>query len=73
MVSYSGPSTVSPWRGQDRRHRDMADLIEIYRSVGIAQLDLELMLELARTVYPGAEREFADLLGRIDCGDPIAI
>ena len=31
------------------------------------------MIELSKLVYPGAEREFAELLGKIDRDEPIAI
>jgi len=31
------------------------------------------MLKFASLVYPGAEREFRELLDKIDRGDPISI
>ena len=37
------------------------------------QLDMELMVELAALAYPGAEREFKDLLERIDRGAPVEV
>jgi hypothetical protein len=66
-------SAVSPWRASDRRGQDIVDLRSVYRAVGRKALDEALMIELASLVYPGAEREFADLLARIDRGELIQI
>jgi hypothetical protein len=35
--------------------------------------DRARMIELSRLVCPGAEREFSELLDKIDRGEPIAI
>jgi hypothetical protein len=50
----------------------VTDISFIYEVTG-AELDRSLMLELAGLVYPGAEREFGELLDKIDRGDPISI
>jgi len=59
---------------EDRRKRrqDVTDISFLYEVAG-AELDRALMLELAGLVYPGAEREFGELLDKIDRGDPISI
>jgi hypothetical protein len=36
-------------------------------------LDRTLMTKLSKLVYPGAEREFTELLDKIDRDEPIAI
>jgi hypothetical protein len=38
-----------------------------------ATLDRARMIELSRYVYPGAEIEFGELIGKIDRGEPISI
>lgn len=50
----------------------MTDLSYVYEIAGDG-LDRALMTELARLVYPGAEREFGELLDKIDRDEPIAI
>lgn len=66
-------SAVNPWRGQAKRTYDIGDLRSLVQSVGLAGLDRELMTRLACLVYPGAEREFDELLERISRGEPITI
>lgn len=65
-------ATRSPHRDRGRRAQDMADLCGVYE-VGRRDLDRAAMIELSRLVYPGAEREFTELLDKIDRGEPIAI
>jgi hypothetical protein len=66
-------SAISPWRSADKRAYDIGDVRSIYRTVGREGLDFDLMRELAALVYPGAETEFATLIGRIDRGEPIEV
>jgi hypothetical protein len=65
-------AAVSPWRNRDKRIHDVGDISVVYRTAG-GELDRAMMLKLASLVYPGAEREFRDLLDKIDRGDPISI
>jgi len=65
-------AAVSPWRDRNKRMQDVADIGAVYQLVG-AELDRAKMMELAAMVYPGAEREFRQLLEKIDRGDPISI
>ena len=64
-------AAVSPTRNQGKRMHDVGDIVHVYRQDG--GLDRAQMIELSRLVYPGAEREFTDLLDKIDRGEPIAI
>ena len=64
-------SAVNPWRNRTKRAQDIVDLRAIYHAVGPDALDTEYLLSLSAQVYPGAEREFQDLLARIESGDPI--
>jgi hypothetical protein len=66
-------AAVSAWRGPDRKAQDVADLVRVYLHYGRARLDMKALAELASRVYPGAERELADLLRRVDAGDKIII
>jgi hypothetical protein len=66
-------SSVSPWRGLTKKTYDIADLRALFHAVGKDQLDLDLMQQLASLVYPGAESEFEELIGRIDRGEPLTI
>ena len=72
LIALKFLAAVSPWRNADKRMQDMADLRRVYRTAG-DELDRDLMIELAKLVYPGAEREFRALLDKIDCGEPISI
>jgi hypothetical protein len=65
-------AAVSPYRAPRRRRQDVTDLSNVYE-VGQRDLDRAAMVELSRLVYPGAEREFGELLDKIDRGEPIAI
>lgn len=66
-------AAVSPWRGPEKRTYDIGDIRSIYHAVGREALDLDLMTKLAATVYPRAEQDFAQLLERLDRGEPIEI
>lgn len=65
-------AAVSPWRDRVKRRQDVTDISYLHEVVG-SELDRPLMLELSRMVYPGAEREFGELLGKLERGEPIAI
>ena len=65
-------SAVSPWRARNKRRLDVTDIGFLYEAVG-AELDRAWMQELAGLVYPGAEREFAELLRKLERGEPISI
>ena len=66
-------AAISPWRGIAKRTHDIGDLRAVFHAVGKDDLDGELMRRLAAQVYPGAEAEFVDLLGRIERGEPITV
>jgi hypothetical protein len=65
-------AAVSAWRARHKRMQDVSDISSMYAVAG-EELDRALMLELAALAYPGAEREFSELLAKIDRGDPISI
>jgi hypothetical protein len=65
-------AAVSPFRNRAKRTHDVGDIMLVCRAAG-GTLDRAHMIELSKLVYPGAEREFADLLGKIDRDEPIAI
>jgi hypothetical protein len=55
-----------------QRRQDVTDIGSICLAVGDS-LDRERAIDLARSVDPGAEREFRNLLDKLDRGDPIKI
>jgi hypothetical protein len=65
-------AAVSPRRNRDKRRQDVADIGFVYHATH-GKLDRAMMIELSRLVYPGAEAEFRDLIGKIDRDEPIAI
>jgi hypothetical protein len=65
-------AAVSPVRNRNKRIHDVGDIALVYQTAGDG-LDRALMTELSRLVYPGAEREFSELLDKIDRDEPIAI
>ena len=65
-------AAVSLRRNRDKRMHDVGDIMRIYRRLS-SKLDLAMMIELSRLVYPGAEVEFRALIGKIDRNEPIAI
>ena len=65
-------AAVSPVRSRTKRIHDVGDLSLIYQTAG-DDLDRVRILELSRLVYPGAEREFSELLDKIDRDEPISI
>ncbi len=72
LIALKFLAAVSPWRDRNKRRLDIADLGAMLEAAG-ADLDRDLMIELSGLVYPGAEREFVDLLGKLERGEPIAI
>jgi hypothetical protein len=73
LIALKFLSAVNPWRGPAKRTYDVGDLRALVQSIGFDNLDVAEMKRLAALAYPGAEREFADLLGRIERGEPISI
>ena len=65
-------AAVSPARDRRKRRQDVTDLSYVYEIAG-DDLDRARMIELSRLVYPGAEREFSELLDKIDRAEPISI
>lgn len=65
-------AAVSPWRNRNKRRQDVTDIALVYQTAG-SELDRAMMIELAGLVYPGAEREFRELLDKIDRDEPISI
>lgn len=72
LIALKYLAAIGIWRDRRKRAVDMADLIALYQDHKI-RLDRERLIRLGGTAYPGAEREFAALLDRIDRGDPISI
>lgn len=66
-------AAVNPWRGPAKRAYDVGDLRALFQAVGAGGLNREWMGRLAAQVYPGAETEFEELLGRIERGEPISL
>jgi hypothetical protein len=64
-------AAVSPRRNRSKRRQDVADIGFVYQAAG--KLDRAMMIKLSRLVYPGAEVEFRELIGKIDRDEPIAI
>ncbi len=73
LIALKFLSAVNPWRNRDKRAQDLVDLRRIYHAVGPDDLDRSDLVRLSALVYPGAEREFEALLGRIERGDPIEL
>jgi hypothetical protein len=65
-------AAVSPRRDRRKRRQDVNDIAFICEVAG-TELDRALMLKLSELVYPGAEREFSELLDKIDRDEPISI
>lgn len=65
-------STVSQHRDRRKRRQDVIDLSYVYE-VARVDLDRGRMVELSGLVYPGAEREFSELLDKLDRDEPISI
>jgi hypothetical protein len=72
IVALKFLAAVSPWRRPGERKQDAADLINVYQSAGAA-FDRQAAIEYGKTVYPGAERDLADMLDRIDRGQDIRL
>src|SRR3989442_10677791 len=65
-------AAVSPWRNVADRKQDEADLLRLVQARG-EDLDCAAALGYAERAYPGAERELAALLERIDRGENISL
>jgi hypothetical protein len=72
LVALKFLSAVSAWRKPGERKQDAADLINVYQSVG-ADFDRRAAVQYGKTAYPGAERDLADILDRIDRGEDPAL
>jgi hypothetical protein len=72
LIALKFLAAVSPWRDRNKRRADIADLGGMFQAAA-AELDRALMTELASLVYPGAEREFGELIGKLERGEPITI
>lgn len=72
LVTLKFLSAVSPWRKPGERKQDAADLINVYQAAG-ADFDRDAATRYGATVYPGAERELAAMLDRIDRGEDIPL
>ena len=65
-------AAVSPWCNVADRKQDEADLLRLVQARG-EDLDRAAALGYAQRAYPGAERELAALLERIDRGENISL
>lgn len=65
-------AAISPWRKPGERKQDAADLINVYQATG-ADFDRQTALSYGALAYPGAERELAAILDRIDAGEQVAL
>jgi hypothetical protein len=65
-------AAASPWRNAADRKQDAADLIRLVQTLGEA-LDRTATLAYAKQAYPGAEREIASALERIDRGEDVPL
>ncbi|MBI4263510.1 MAG: hypothetical protein HY657_03965 [Acidobacteria bacterium] len=72
LVTLKFLSAVSPWRKPGERKQDAADLINVYQSAG-AEFDRQSAVQYSSAVYPGAERDFAAMLDRIDRGEDVQL
>jgi hypothetical protein len=72
LVTLKFLSAVSPWRKPGERKQDAADLINVYQAAG-AEFDRDAAARYSRSVYPGAERELAAMLDRIDRGEDVPL
>lgn len=73
LIALKFLSLVSPWRSQRKRLIDASDLLGLVEPVGCDGLDLSLVMRLGALVYPGAETGLAELLNRIERGEPITV
>lgn len=73
LIALKFFSATAHWRGRDRRAQDTLDLVRLYKSSDPDELDRKLMRTLAAMVYPGAEREFEELVRKIDQDEPITV
>lgn len=73
IIALKYLSAVNPWRNRDKRAQDLVDLRTVYHAIGPDDLDRGYLVKLSALVYPGAEQEFEELIGRIDRGEPIEV
>lgn len=72
LIALKFLAATSPWRRPAERAQDIADLINVYTSLG-TDLDRVAMLAYALRIYTGADAELAGLLDRVDRGEKISI
>lgn len=72
VIALKFLSAINPWRKPADRKQDALDLVRIYAE-RVPELDRAEMMRLASLAYPGAEREFAALLGQIDRGEDLKL
>lgn len=72
MIVLKFWSAISGWRAPEKKLQDASDMVAIYQAHK-GKANRELLVRLASLAYPGAEREFKALLGKIDRGEPITI
>jgi hypothetical protein len=72
LIALKFLAAVSPRCAQRKRRQDVLDISFIWE-IANAQLDRSLLVELSALVYPGAEREFRELIDKLDRGDPLTI
>jgi hypothetical protein len=65
-------AAVNPWRDLRKRRQDVLDIGFVCERTG-DELDRDLMIKLSAQVYPGAEREFRELLDKLERGEPVMI
>jgi hypothetical protein len=65
-------SAVSPWRRPSDRKKDAADLIGLYQTLGV-DFDRQVAQQHAASIYPGAEKELAEIFNQIDRGEPVSL
>lgn len=65
-------AAVNPWRDRNKRRQDVVDIAAMYQAAS-DEIDRAEMVKIATLVYPGAERQFSELMDSIDRGDPITI
>jgi hypothetical protein len=72
LIALKFLAATSPWRRPADRGLDTADLMNVYDALG-SKLDRGVALAYAAKIYPGADRELANVFDRIDRGERIQI
>ncbi|GIW72036.1 MAG: hypothetical protein KatS3mg102_1578 [Planctomycetota bacterium] len=65
-------AAIGPWREPADRKQDAADLMRLCAAGGL-RFDRAAATGYAAAAFPGAEREFAALLQRLDRGEPVRL